>query len=189
MTFTVECSIALRQNKLALTVRDDPSRPDQMGLLRLKNASEAFGEKIVTRLPAIEPDLTEAYRSYAYDCNAACAFHLLRATEIAVPKIAKMCALIDSKPSWGKVLDHAEKYTQKTEYENLPDTLKPHIEFLRTIVADMRSMQRAWRNKVVHVEDKIIPTAAEFSPRSIRSMFSAVESFLNHLADGLPEWC
>jgi hypothetical protein len=150
--------------------------------MRLKTAAEVFGDEVVDRLPSIEPDLTGAIQCFVYGANAACVFHLMRATEIAVPKIARLCSINDPKPSWGTVLDQAEKYTQRTKYEDLPSTLQPHVEFLRTIVADMRSMQRAWRNKVVHVQERIIPAAPEFLPGTALDILSSTGTFLRHLA-------
>lgn len=180
-------------DKAQWIARDAPSNQipgaGQIPRMRIKTAAEYFGERVVGRFSPVEADLVEAIRSYVYGCNAACVFHLMRATEIAVPKLAKLCGVNDPKPSWGSVLDRAEKYTQKTKYEDLPDDLKPHIEFLRVVVADMRSMQRAWRNKVMHVEDRIIPNAPEFLPETARDIFSAVETFLRHLAEELPDWC
>jgi len=113
----------------------------------------------------------------------------MRATEIAVPRIAKLCGIEAPKPSWGSVLDKAEKYTQRVKYEELPEGLKPHIEFLRTIVADMRSMQRAWRNKVIHVEDKLIVASGEFAFPIAHSIFMSTRTFLRDLAENLPDWC
>ncbi len=165
----------------------DPSNPRQIIRMRLKTADEVFGPRVIDRLPSIEPDLAEAIRCYVFGCGSACVFHLMRATEIAVPKIAKLCGINDVKPSWGAVLDQAEKYTQRTKYEDLPPSIRPHIELLRTLVADMRSIQRAWRNKVVHIQDRIIPGAPEFLPETALDILSATRAFLRDMAESLPE--
>jgi hypothetical protein len=171
--------------------RDAPSDPaaGQIVRMRLKTATECFGENVASRFSPVESDLTESIRCYVYGCNAACVFHLMRATEIAVTKLAKLCDMNDPKPSWGVVLDRAERFTQRTKFEDVPPTIQPHLEFLRTLVADMRSIQKVWRNKVVHVEDRIIPSIPEFSPESVLEIFSSTKAFLRHLAEGLPVWC
>lgn len=157
--------------------------------MRPKTVAEVFGDTLCLRLPAIESDLQAVIHCHLYGAGAATVFHLMRAAEIAVPKIAKLCGIQDPKPSWGTVLDQVEKYTQRTKYDDLPSALKSHVDFLRGIVADMRSMQRAWRNTVTHVEDKIIPASSEYQPADVEEIFSSTRSFLRHLADGLPDWC
>lgn len=163
---------------------------DEKGRLELRSLESIFGESVINRFGlSIGEDLFEAVQCYVYMRRAACVFHLMRAVEIAVPKLAKLCSIKDPKPSWGTVLTQAEKLTQKTEYKDLPEQLKPHIEFLRSIVADMRSMQRAWRNKVSHTEERLVLVAPDFHPQVVYDVMVATSSFLRDLADGLPEWC
>ena len=177
-------------NKANLLQRDPAEHGSVLpGLLRLKSASEYFGADILRRFPPIERDLELACQCAVFECNPACVFHLMRATEIAVPKLAKLCGIDDPKPSWGSLLDKAEKFTQRTRYDELPDTLKPHIGFLGTVVADMRGMQRAWRNKVVHVEDKLIIGPGDFPPQVAAEILTSTRAFLHDLAVGLPDWC
>ena len=155
----------------------------------LKSAHDYFGKEILQRFPAIAIDLNECIKCYVYECLPACVFHLMRATEIGIPKVARLCAIADAKPSWGAVLERAERLTQKTKFDDLPEALKPHIDFLRSIVADMRSLQRAWRNKVTHVEDRLTPASSEVDMQDVHEILVATHSFLRHLAEGLPPWC
>jgi hypothetical protein len=158
--------------------------------IRRKSPLEYFGTEIVKRFPAIHTDLAEAIKCYIFECRPACVFHLMRATEIGIPKLAKMCEIKDRSPSWGTVLTQAEKYTQKTEFKDLPDHLKPLIEFLRFVVADMRSLQRAWRNKVSHVEDKLILADVDgIESNDAYQIMIATRTFLERLAKGLPDGC
>lgn len=156
---------------------------------RLKRSDEYFGQEVVSRFLSTETDLREAIRCYVFECLPACVFHLMRATEIGIPKVARLCGIKDPKPSWGAVLTRAEKLTQDTKYEDLPVLAQPHIEFLRMVVADMRSLQRAWRNKVTHVEDRLIAATATMDIQDVHEIFVATRSFLRRLAEGLPSWC
>jgi len=176
-------------DKAPFIVRNPPSQSSSLGSLRLRTAAEYFGDRVAKRFQPIEADLYSACQCLVYECGGACLFHLLRATEIAVPRIAKLCDIKDPKPSWGSVLDKAEKYTQRTEYKDLPDLIKPHVDFLRDIVADMRSMQRAWRNKIIHVEDRLIVGAGEVTVQAASEMLTATSVFLRRLSEGLPDWC
>jgi hypothetical protein len=170
-----------RQPRMALAATPEP--------IRLKMPFEYFGSGVIKRFMPIERDLREALKCCVYECRPACVFHLMRATEIGIPKLAKLCGIKDPKPSWGAVLDQAERLTQKTKLADLPPDTKPHIDFLREVVADMRSLQRAWRNKVMHVDDKLIPTGSDFDAQDVHDIFSATHSFLRCLAEGLPGWC
>ena len=95
------CFYYIRPDK-ALSLIQDPqlgsAYPHQ---IRLKRTYEFFGPAVTTRFPAIRRDLEEAIRCFAFECNPACVIHLMRATEIGIPKIAKMCDIDDQKPSWG----------------------------------------------------------------------------------------
>ena len=151
-----------------------------------KPITDIFGAEVVERFTAIRDDLQEACLCYVCQRSAACVFHLMRAAEIGIPKLAKLCEMQDAKPSWGAVLNKAEKLTQGTDHKDLPRQLKPHIEFVRTVVADMRSMQRAWRNKVSHVEDRLVVTSPDFSTQTAYEILVATRVFLRDLAAGLP---
>ena len=184
------CFYYILPNKAAVLIQEHrlglEAFPRQM---RLKRAYEYFGPEITIRFPQLDMDLREAIKCYAYECLPACVFHLMRATAIGIPKIAKLCGVKDAKPSWGPVLEKAEEFTQRTKFKDLPEDLKPHIEFLRGVVADMRSLQRVWRNKISHVEDKLVPTVAEIDGQDVHEILVATHSFLRHLAEGLPDWC
>src|SRR5581483_4363867 len=133
------CFYHVNRDKGQVLTQDEQGMQMYPNQARLQRNVEFFGQAVCSRFPAIREDLLQAIRSYAFECNTACVFHLMRATEITIPKIAKLCQIKDPKPSWGTVLDQAEKLTQRTKHEDLPSTTKPHIELLRMIVGDMRS--------------------------------------------------
>ncbi|MFN0102932.1 MAG: hypothetical protein ACKV2U_12680 [Bryobacteraceae bacterium] len=172
-------SVILRQARLPKLARPPNAR--------LRLPFEYFGGKITRQFPAIHTDLREAIKCYAFECFPACVYHLMRATEIGIPKIASLCGIKDPKPSWGKVLEQAETLTQKTRFEDLSPNVKPHIEFLRMIVADMRSLQRSWRNKVSHIEDRLILENELVDAPDAHQILVATGTFLRTLAEGLPE--
>jgi len=182
------CFYYVQANKTEFLIQDPiPPSLASPNQIRIKFPYEYFGREITKCFPAIHTDLQEALKCYAFELLPACVFHLMRATEIGIPKVAKLCEINDRNPSWGPVLEKAEKLTQKTKFDDLPGKLKPHIEFLRLVVADMRSLQRAWRDKIMHVEDRLILSSAEIDLKDTHEIFVATRSFLRRLADGLPE--
>jgi hypothetical protein len=183
------CFYYVLPNKAGLITRPE-KRPSVFPLqVRLKFAYEYFGPKITQRFPSLDTDLREAIKCYAYECLPACVFHLMRATEVGIFRIAKLCEIKDARPNWNSVLKQAEDLTQRTKHKDIPAATQPHREFLKTIVADMRSLEHAWRNKIMHSEDKLIPSCAEFDSQDIHMIFTATHSFLLHLAEGLPDGC
>src|SRR6185437_12158263 len=182
------CFYYVKTGKAEFLIQD-PMRPmaASPNQIRIKSPYEYFGSEVIERFPAIHIDLQEALKCYVFELLPACVFHLMRATEIGIPKVAELCGIKDRNPSWGPVLDRAEKLTQKTKFDDLPGKLKPRIEFLRLVVADMRSLQRAWRDKIMHVEDRLILSSAEIDLKDTHEIFVATRSFLRRLADGLPE--
>jgi hypothetical protein len=174
------CFYYISPSKLELLIQE-PQKflyPEQ---IRLNRADEYFGEGTIARFPQIEKDLREAIKCYAFDCLAACAFHLMRATEAGKLRVLALCEIVDPVASWGTALDRAEKLTQKTEYKNRPESLKIQANFdlVVAITADMRSLQRL-RNRLSHLDDKL--GGAVVDAQDVYDLMITTRSFLRHLA-------
>jgi hypothetical protein len=154
--------------------------------LRFKTVTELFGEKVVERLRAACDDLAEASRCLVAGRNKACVFHLMRAIEVGVLKIAKLLGIKDAKPSWGSILSQLERVVLRTRYEERFPDLNKHIGFLEAILPEMQAIQRAWRNKVSHVEDKILPEG-EYTDEIAYNIMQATKVFICQIALDLPE--
>jgi hypothetical protein len=181
------CFYHISADKSPFLIQQEPIglmvRPNQ---IRIQRAPEYFGQSVTIRFPSLHVDLREAIKCFVFECFPACAFHMMRAADIGIPKIAKLCGIEDRSPSWGTILTAAEKLTQKTQYKDLPETLKPHIEFLKSIIADMRSMQHA-RNKISHSEDSTDVTRGSVDREDAYDLVVATRSFLRRLTEGLPK--
>jgi hypothetical protein len=92
---------------------------------------------------------------------------------------------MQAKPSWGAVLSKLDKYAYRTEHKDLPVPLQPHIDLIKKLLPKMHAIQHAWRNKVSHVEDKLIPTNAITDDMALE-IFNAVQAFMRMLAAELP---
>ena len=81
----------------------------------------------------------------------------MRVVEHGVMELAPLAGIKDAKPSWGSVLSKVDQCAFKTEYKDLPDEVKPYRELLRELSPEMHAIQYAWRNRVMHIENKIVP--------------------------------
>ncbi len=155
-------------------------------VLTLKPAEKLFPEIVVGRFPATIPDIEDACRCFYMNRFTASVFHLMRIVEIGVLKLAQLIQHPDPKPSWGSILKKVEKYALYTEYKDLPTAIQPHVDFLRMVLPHMQSVQRAWRNHVSHVEDRIIPSNEKITLEDAEDIMKATESLMRYLAEELP---
>jgi hypothetical protein len=111
----------------------------------------------------------------------------MRVVEIGVLKIAGVAGIVDAKPSWGAILQKVEKLVLRTEYKSLPVEVQPNISFLREILPYLQAIQIAWRNKITHVEDKLIPSTAEASEEICWEVLTATRALMRKMASDLPK--
>ncbi len=154
--------------------------------MQFKDVTEIFGERVVERLPAAADDLEEACRCFVLRRNKACVFHLMQGVEAAIVKIAKLIEMNDPKPSWGAVLSQLETQVLRTKHKDRSPKVNQHFAFLERVLPEMQAIQRAWRNKVCHVEDRILPKGS-YSDGVAENIMGAVRVFIAELASDLPE--
>lgn len=155
------------------------------GLLVAKKVDEVFDSQISERFGNSVDDLIEASKCYVAACYTASVFHMMRVVEVGVMEVAQLARINDPKPSWGAVLSTIDKLAFRTEYANLPDAIKPHRDLLRELSNEMHAIQYAWRNKVNHIETKLVPVAPIDQPIASEIM-TAVQAFMRSLAERLP---
>jgi hypothetical protein len=153
--------------------------------IRMKSPNEVFDSEIIVRFPDATDDLKQAILCYVASCYTAAVFHLMRVVEQGVMEMARMADIKDPKASWGAVLAKVDKYCFQTKYEDLPDRVKPHRELLKTLIPEMHAIQHAWRNRVSHIENKLIPTDP-IDQTIAREIFTTVEVFMRSLVKRLP---
>jgi hypothetical protein len=150
-----------------------------------KVAAELMDPKIVERFPSASDDIEDTFRCFVCEFYPASMFHLMRVLEVAVLEVGEIAGVTDRNPSWGAVLQHVEKVVLRTKYEALPELVKPHRKILEAILPQMQSIQRAWRNKFSHVNNKIIPVSP-IDERVATEVLTAVEAFMRQMAYELP---
>jgi hypothetical protein len=111
----------------------------------------------------------------------------MRVVEIGVLKIARVAVISDSKPSLGAIFKKVEKLVLRTEYDALPAAVQPHIGLLKDMLPRLQAVQHAWRNKVTHVEDKLIPATAESNEEICWEVLITTRALMRKLAEDLPD--
>lgn len=163
----------------------DPPQLSSWGLLVQRRPRELFDPLIVGRFPESGRDIEDASLCFIFGQYTACVFHLMRVVEFGLRRLAGLGPIPDPKPSWGAVLQKLEKYAFRTEYKDLPPSLQPHIEVVKNLIPRMHAIQHTWRNMVMHVEEKLVPTEP-FSAKAALEVMNATEAFRRFLASTLP---
>lgn len=149
---------------------------------RFRSPEELFGSAVLEKFPTTAQDIESACRCYVAEEYMACVFHAMRVVEVGLHRIAELAQIPDTRPSWGAVLEPLERYAYRTDYKDLPEHIKLHREFIRSIIPHMQAVQRAWRNKVDHAT--LVPTQA-FGRPDADAILGATRSLMLALAEGV----
>jgi hypothetical protein len=144
-------------------------------------------EQVVERYdsPVLTSDISEASRCLTTDRYTACVFHLMRVVEFAVLQLEWVLEKHDVKAHFGSVVDKLEKLAQKTDYEKLPEIARPHINFLKGILPQLHAVKNSWRNKVSHVDIRILPLDG-YTEEIARDIYSATRGLMRKMAAEAP---
>jgi hypothetical protein len=141
------------------------------------NEANLFGPTVVDLFPSAAYDIEEAGKCIALARGTACVFHLMRVTEAGLMAIAQRIGLKDVKPSWKVVIDAINK-DLKNEAKYKPTEMKSEQELLSHIAAQMHAVKIAWRNDVMHLEDK-------YTEEEALGIFNATKGLMIYLAENL----
>jgi hypothetical protein len=140
--------------------------------------SELFGPKVALEFPNAIEDIAEAGSCLALDRNTACVFHLMRAVEIGLWRLAgALCVDINPKAGWLSILN--EKL--EPAINGLPeskDTERQRKKHMQQARAHLHSVRLSWRNDTMHPKSTYTAEEAE-------EVFFHVRTFMRHLADHL----
>jgi hypothetical protein len=74
----------------------------------------------------------------------------------------------DPKAHFGSVLTRLEQLTQKIKFDELPIAIQAKLPFLQEVVPELYAIKRAWRDKVMHIDGKIVPTGTFAEEKAIQ---------------------
>ncbi len=144
-----------------------------------------FGEAVSKRFAPVADDIEEAGNCFTAGRYTAAVFHLMRVIEAGVIALGEMVGIDDPKgPSWNSVLTRIETLLDKTPYPKRSVDLQRATPFLSEILPQLHAIQRAWRNKVMHFETKIVPTS-EYTQDKATAILVATNTLMRRLAEEL----
>jgi hypothetical protein len=117
-----------------------------------------FGPEVTDRFPSAADDIREAGTCLALGRYTASVFHLMRVLECGLLELGKIAGVTDPKPSWESVFKGIKR-ALATPYPQRSPELQKHSRFLEQALPYFEAIAGAWRNKVVHFENKVVPTA------------------------------
>jgi hypothetical protein len=144
-----------------------------------------FGAAFKENFPAANAQIIEAGNCFAFDRFTACAYHLARATEIALRVVFVSLGLPPRVWSVTKWHDITRRIGGKIEKNNvrLANDATWHSErpFYEKVHAFLEAARNPLRNSTMHV-DVTYPDEG-----SIRPVWLATEAFMRHIATRLKE--
>lgn len=113
-----------------------------------------FGAEVEAAFPETTAEIKSANRCFALDEWTACVFHLMRALEIALHKLAKQLGVSQFSSieleNWKNILDAAEKKIKALEQQPKSPSKDAELQYYGETMAHYRSTKDAWRNHVAH---------------------------------------
>jgi hypothetical protein len=142
-------------------------------------------ELIIDRFPDTLNDIEEAQKCIALSRYPASVFHSIQVIEAGLIELGTFIKVADPKSGWTAVSNELKKIVSKRR-EDLTDFEKQHFQFLEQTHGTVEALKNAWRNKVSHVQGKIILMTREFSPEIAEEILFASRALMRGLATGLP---
>jgi hypothetical protein len=90
----------------------------------------------------------------------------------------------DPKAHFGSVLSRVETLVQKSKFDDLPDEARAKKQFLIDILPQLHAVKDAWRDKVSHVGNNIIPSGS-FTEEKATEIYNATVALMKNLAANL----
>jgi hypothetical protein len=140
---------------------------------------------IMIRFPDTLNDVEEAQKCFAFSRYPASVFHSIQVIEAGLIELGTFIKVADPKSGWTAVANELKKIVSKRR-EDLTDFEKQHFQFLEQTQGTVEALKTAWRNKVSHVQGKIILMTGEFSPEVAEEILFASRAFMRGLTAGLP---
>lgn len=142
-----------------------------------KHVSDIIGEDGWFSFPKIATDMEEAAKCYALGRFTACAYHLMRSTEIGVTALSKAIGHQPTHRGWGEVFKEVER---QSKMQSPPPHWKGRRKFFNQLSGDLCALTKAWRNDVAHL-------VAVYGEDDATELLTVVPMFLKDLATQIDE--
>lgn len=159
----------------ALTVRESAL---------FKNPREGWNAGIA-RFPNITDDVVEVSRCFALSRYSAAVFHSVQIVEAGLIELGGFIGVADPRSGWTAVSKALDAIVQKP-HKDRTRFEKRNFEFLEQMQGTVLALKNAWRNKISHVQGRLVVMSTEFSPEVAEEIMFATRAFIRRLAEGIP---
>lgn len=127
-----------------------------------------FGKDVEDVFPTASEEISEAAKCLALNRPTAVVFHLMRAMELAVQKLAESIGVTKVEKVWGNLLSDIESAIKQMPKGKVKDAWSASH-------AHLYHVKQAWRNDTMHPK-------TTYTEAQAQTVFYAVKSFMEHLA-------
>lgn len=158
--------------------------------LNLKEAdfginSHVGWETAIDRFPDIWPDVAEAGACLAMSRYAASVYHSVQITESGLVELGKFLKVKDPYSGWSAVANALENVIKKKHPDRTPFERR-HFASLEQIHGTIQALKNAWRNKISHVQGRLVLMRTDFGSERAEEILMATRAFMRRLAEDLP---
>jgi hypothetical protein len=135
---------------------------------------QPLGKNVAEKFPECSEDIREAHECLRFDRYTACAFHVGRAIERAVVRVAKKMKAKPARDQWQSYINAMKAVIEKMPYATPKQKAK---RALFCSASDyLFNFKEAWRNPTMHPE-------RTYTCEQASEILSSAASFLRHAAD------
>jgi hypothetical protein len=140
----------------------------------LFEADDPFGRDVSIHFASSVRDLKEGCSCFACERYDASVFHMMRATEGALRKLAAMLG-IEYRPTWGAYITAMSKVVNR---DAKSEAERAQRVFMSKIVTLLQAAQYAWRNEAMHF-------GSSYESDQAREILISTRSLMQGKAEGL----
>lgn len=118
-------------------------------------------------------DMDEACNCIAFERFTATAFHLMRISEGAVKALTTSLDIKCDHSSWAHIIAKLKKYV-----DGLPKAKMKEANELREIILSVELVKDAWRNRIMHLEEK-------YNFEEVKKIFDSTNRLITEIANKL----
>jgi hypothetical protein len=142
-------------------------------------------EEVIDRFNETITDIEEMSRCFALSRYPAAVFHSTQIVEAGLLRLGPLIGVEDPKSGWTAVSNSlAEIIKKKPEQRTVFET--NNFSFLEQVNGTVMTLRHAWRNKISHVQNRIVLMTGEFSPDVAEEIIMASRAFMRRLATEMP---
>lgn len=142
--------------------------------------------EVITRFPNTQTDIEEMSKCFALDRYAASVFHSLAVVDHGLIELGEFLGVNNPKSGFTAVSNELKRIVS-IEYSKLSDFQKKHIELFQQLQVTVEGLKTAWRNKISHVQGRLVIMTSDFMPDVAEEIYFATRSFMRRLATDLPK--